>query len=316
MVHSKSSIRKIELKKFHNINNNNMIHPSNSSVKKEKSYSTRKRSEESRGALPLLSSKNRYGNKGMNKHLCECQKHAITEYCRTCRKFICHDCKTNSSKHKNHLTIRLNLDNLENNINLYGNLIQTDIKNIMELNKQVLKNNIERIGMEELEKNKEEINTKYKEVITNYSNIMKKIRKFLDKENEGRVKLLVGAYNSSSVKIHKEIYDLIENLKVKYNDKGHNEIKMADLEYYLGEINKKEGTLAVFKRDIIKYHLTNEINSNLKNSFDRINQILDEIINDENPFNLDSKFYPDLAKMNIIEQPNDQESSQDENDIK
>ena len=135
---------------------------------------------------------------------------------------------------------------------------------------------------------------------------MKRIRKYLDKENEGKVKLLVSAYNSSSVKIHKEIYDLIENLKAKYNDKNQKEIKFNELEYYLNEINNKEGTLAFFKRDIIKYHLTNEINDKLKNSFDKINNILDEIINEENPFNLDSKYYQELVNMKIINPPEDQ----------
>ena len=291
-----------------NILKNNIFFPNSNTLRlpnTEKNRLSRNRSEGALGYLPIVGSKTNL--LGSTTSLCECKKYLISDYCRNCRKFICNDCKLNNEKHKKHLTIRLNLENLENNINLYGNLIQTDIKNLIELNKNVLKNKNEIIDINLLEKNKETMNTKYKEVIDNYTNIMKRIKKYLDKENEGKIKLLVSAYNSSSVKIHKEIYDLIENLKAKYNDKNQKEIKFNDLEYYLNEINNKERTLTFFKRDIIKYHLTNEINDKIKNSFDKINNIMDEIINDDNPFNLDSKYYPDLVKMKIIK---DQEAGE------
>ena len=298
-------IKKID----NNILKNNIIFSNSNSFrlpKTENSRLTRNKSDGVLGVLPTVKRKNNF-ILGKNINFCQRKKHQISDYCRTCRQFICNDCKLNNEKHKNHLAIRINLENLENNINLYGNLIQTDIKNLIELNKKVLKNQKEIIDVDIFEKHKESMNTKYQEVIDNYSNIMKRIKKYLDKENEGKVKLLVSAYNSSSVKIHKEIYDLIENLKTKYNDKNQREFKFSELEYYLNEINKKESTLAFFKRDIIKYHLTNEINDKLKNSFDKINNILDEIISDENPFNLDSKYYPELVKMKIVKSSNPSE---------
>ena len=264
--------------------------------KAENAHLSRNKSDGALGVLPSLSTKTSRINNNIN--MCGCKKSIVSDYCRRCRQFICNDCKTKF--HKNHLTIRLNLENLENNINLYGNLIQTDIKNMIELNKNILQNKKEIIDIKELEKHKENMNTKYQEIILNYSNMMKKIKKYLDKENEGKVKLLVSAYNSSSVKIHKELYDLIETLKTKYNEKNQKELKFNDLEYYLNEINNKEGTLAFFKKDIIKYHLTNEINDKMKNSFDKINNILDEIINDDNPFNLDKKYYQELINMKIV----------------
>jgi hypothetical protein len=271
--------------------------------KTDNMHLSRNKSDGSLGVLPSVSKTNR-----ININLCGCKKNYVSDYCRRCRQFICNECK--SKNHKNHLTIRLNLENLENNINLYGNLIQTDIKNMIELNKNILQNKNEIIDINLLEKHKENMNTKYQEIIVNYTNIMKKIKKYLDKENEGRVKLLVSAYNSSSVKIHKELYDLIEKLKNKYNEKSQKEIRFNDLEYYLNEINNKEGTLAFFKKDIIKYHLTNEINDKLKNSFDKINNILDEIINDDNPFNLDKKYYQELVNMKIVS-PNSNNNDED-----
>ena len=270
----------------------------------------RNRSDGALEFLPFVTLKSNH--KANNINLCECKKYLISDYCRTCRKFICNDCKLHNENHKKHLTFRLNMENFENNINLYGNLIQTDITNLIEINKHILKNKKEVIDVSELESHKEKMNTKYQEIFDNYTNIMKRIKKYLDKENEGKVKLLVSAYNSSSVKIHKEIYDLIENFKAKYNDKNQRELKFNELEYYLNEINNKENTLAFFKRDIIKYHLTNEINDKIKNSFNKINNILDEILDEENPFNLESKYYPELVKMKIAKTQNFEEI----NDIK
>ena len=270
----------------------------------------RNRSDGALEFLPFVTLKSNH--KANNINLCECKKYLISDYCRTCRKFICNDCKLHNENHKKHLTFRLNMENFENNINLYGNLIQTDITNLIEINKHILKNKKEVIDVSELENHKEKMNTKYQEIFDNYTNIMKRIKKYLDKENEGKVKLLVSAYNSSSVKIHKEIYDLIENFKAKYNDKNQRELKFNELEYYLNEINNKENTLAFFKRDIIKYHLTNEINDKIKNSFNKINNILDEILDEENPFNLESKYYPELVKMKIAKTQNFEEI----NDIK
>ena len=270
----------------------------------------RNRSDGALEFLPFVTLKSNH--KANNSNLCECKKSLISDYCRTCRKFICNDCKLHNENHKKHLTFRLNMENFENNINLYGNLIQTDITNLIEINKHILKNKKEVIDVSELENHKEKMNTKYQEIFDNYTNIMKRIKKYLDKENEGKVKLLVSAYNSSSVKIHKEIYDLIENFKAKYNDKNQRELKFNELEYYLNEINNKENTLTFFKRDIIKYHLTNEINDKIKNSFNKINNILDEILDEENPFNLESKYYPELVKMKIAKTQNFEEI----NDIK
>lgn len=289
-----------------NVFQKSIFFQSPNALKLQNSDNTRMVKNKSDGALavlPVLTTKTNRNNKNNNNsnnhiNLCGCKNHIISDYCRVCRKFICNTCKLKN--HKDHLTIRLNLENLENNVNLYGNLIQTDIKNMIELNKNILQNKKEIIDINLLEKHKEDMNSKYQEIIDNYTNMMKKIKKYLDKENEGKVKLLVSAYNSSSVKIHKELYDLIEKLKAKYNEKNQREIKFNELEYYLNEINNKEGTLAFFKKDIIKYHLTNEINDKLKNSLDKINNILDEIINEQNPFNLDKKYYQELVNMKII----------------
>ena len=71
---------------------------------------------------------------------CSCGKHNVSDYCRNCKKFICFECKT-EQKHKNHLTIHLNMYNIEENVKNYGKLIQDDIQNKIEMNKNIFSKN-------------------------------------------------------------------------------------------------------------------------------------------------------------------------------
>ena len=69
---------------------------------------------------------------------CENHKYRVTDYCRICKKFICPECRLNET-HKNHLTIHLNLNNLEESIKLYLMLVQTNEKSRVKIiNKNIL----------------------------------------------------------------------------------------------------------------------------------------------------------------------------------
>ena len=69
-----------------------------------------------------------------NFAFCDKHKYKVSEYCRTCRKFTCQQCRF-EELHKDHLTIQLNLNNLEESIKLYIMLLQTnENKNIKKLN--------------------------------------------------------------------------------------------------------------------------------------------------------------------------------------
>ena len=69
-----------------------------------------------------------------NFAFCDKHKYKVSEYCRTCRKFICQECRF-EELHKEHLTIQLNLNNLEESIKLYITLLQTnEKKNVKNIN--------------------------------------------------------------------------------------------------------------------------------------------------------------------------------------
>lgn len=234
--------------------------------------------------------------------LCNCGKNNISEYCRNCKKFICLKCRV-EQKHKNHLIIRLDMLNIENNVKNYGKLIQDDIQKKIEMNKNIFhKNNF--VGDNILLDRKERIIQKYQEVIKKYETMMSRIDNKLRSEDKERTSLIINAYNELSQKMNKQLFKLLDKLKNNYILKNK-KILFNDLRSFFDDINSKEETLSFLGKDIIKYHLKNEINTKLKSSLDKIDRTLDEIDNEQIPFNLENKFSEELIKMEIIKHVKD-----------
>lgn len=232
--------------------------------------------------------------------VCNCGRHNISEYCRNCKKFICVECKT-EQKHKNHLTINLNIHKIEDNIKNYGRLIQDDIQKKIETNGTIfIKNEV--LDHNILMDRKEMVINKFKEVIKIYYKLMLNIENKLKNENKERTTLVINAYNDLSQKMNKQLLELLEKLNNNFILKERR-ILFNDLRSFFDEISSKEETLSFLGKDIIKYHLKNEINTKLKSSLDKIDRTLDEIIDDKNPFNLNEKFFEELIKMEIIKLP-------------
>ena len=233
--------------------------------------------------------------------LCTCQRHNISVYCRNCKKFICVECKA-EQKHKNHLILKLNMHNFEKNVKTYGRLIQDDIQKKIDMNRNVFGNKNELFDHNMLIKRKERIMNKYQEVIKIYKRIMYNVDNKLKTEDKERATLVINAYNDLSQKMNKQLIELLDKLNNNYIN-CNKKITFNDLRSFFDEINSKEETLSFLGKDIIKYHLKNEINTKLKSSLDKIDRTLDEISDDKNPFNLDNKYYEELIKMEIIKKP-------------
>ena len=226
--------------------------------------------------------------------LCGCKKYQISEYCRTCGKFICNECRI-SDKHKGHLNIHLNIFNLKQNILSYAKLLQNDIMGTLELNKNIKYNSVD----ESMNYNskKDIIDEKYEKAIEKYFQVINIINNYI---------LQIDAYNKNSIKIQKEINDLME----KFKNNKNKELNLNYLEYFFKEINSREETLLFLQKDIIKYHLVNEINIKMKSSMKKIEKILNEINNKSNPFNLNDKYKSEFSNMKIIK--SDIEKEKDE----
>ena len=277
-----------------------------------KSLFPRNRSESNLPALQSISLNNNSNNfktinnkKLKNINLndiecpCSCGKHNVSEYCRNCKKFICFECRT-EQKHKNHLTIHLNMYNIEENVKNYGKLIQDDIQNKIEMNKNIFSKN-EIIEDDILESRRKIIFEKYQEAIKTYQKIMSSVNTKLKTEDKERSSLVINAYNDLSQKMNKQLLELLDKLNKNYIN-CNRKIMFNDLRSFFDQINSKEETLSFLGKDIIKYHLKSLINTKLKSSLDKINRVLDEMTDENNPFNLDYKYYEELVKMDIIKE--------------
>ena len=228
------------------------------------------------------------------KYLCKCKKLKISYYCRTCKMVLCNNCK-NNEKHKNHLMIFINTDDIIKSIIEYGNNIQNEIINIINVHKTLLEKS-EIISFEIFAREKKNIIEKYQKMIENYILISNKIDNYLKKENKEVMKLKVESYNELLKKLNKEINDLMQKTQ-------NQQINFNSLKYIFYEISSKEDMISIFGQDILKYHLINDINTKLKSSIKVIEKTMEDLINKNNPFNLDSKYYDELVNMKIIELP-------------
>ena len=232
--------------------------------------------------------------------LCGCKKYPISEYCRNCGKFICNECRI-SDKHKTHLNIHLDMFNLKKNILSYANLLQKDIMGTLELNKNIRYNSFdENINYKSY---KDEINEKYERAIEKYFQVINNINNYISKLDKERTKLQIDTCNKNSLKIKNEIDDLM----LKFKNNKNKEINLNYLEYYFREINSREEMLLFLQKDILQYHLFNEINIKMKSSLAKIDKILNKINNTKNPFNLDDKYHNEFVNMKIIRPDNEKE---------
>ena len=227
---------------------------------------------------------------------CENHKYRVTDYCRICKKFICPECRLNET-HKNHLTIHLNLNNLEESIKLYLMLVQTNEKSRVKIiNKNILSEGDKTLDTFYLSERQFAMSQKYNRLDENYEDFMKKINKKLTKDTKYK-NIVINTFNDIALKINRQINEILNKLSEEKKKKKNKKISLEDLQYYFDEIAKKEETLKFLENGTIKYLLTWEINRKIEETLDIIENTLDEIINEENPFNLEHKFYQELNKI-------------------
>lgn len=256
----------------------------------------------SQKVFPVLNKSIFDNTKREEKFYCKCKKNIISYYCRNCKLLICNNCKANE-KHKNHLMANLNSDKYLEDIINYGNSIQKEIIDTINIHKTLLEK-LDILSYSSLSKEKEEFMDKYQKMIDKYVNISNKVEKYLNnKENEEIIKLKIESYNELLLKLNNEINNLMTNAKFK-------KINFNNLENILNEINNKEELISIFNKEILKYHIINEINTKIKSSIKLIEKEIEELVGKEIPFNLNNQFYEELINMKIIELPKKEEDTE------
>ncbi len=228
---------------------------------------------------------------------CSCERLSISEYCRNCRKFICIKCKS-EIKHKNHLTLNLNMINISENVKHYGKILQDDIQKKIDINRNIFTQN-EVLDEAMIINRKQIIYQKYKIGVANYKNTLNKIIAKLSLENKEKTSIKINAYNDYSKNIIKQLKDIEKKLQKNYINENK-KITFNDLRAFFDEINSKEESLNFFGKEVTKYQLKEEINTKMISSLDKIERLLNELCNEDSPFNLDNKYLQELSKLDII----------------
>ena len=168
--------------------------------------------------IKINSNKNKYAYKNTHFNFnddciyCDTHKYKPSEYCRTCKKFICPECRL-SQKHQNHLTIRLNFSNLEESIKLYIMLVITNEKrNLDIINKNVFSGEDEIINEEALNKKKDSVNENCNKLIKNYNIFLKKLEKRINLDKKNEKTIVINTFNDIAQKISKQIGDILIQL--------------------------------------------------------------------------------------------------------
>jgi hypothetical protein len=143
---------------------------------------------------------------------CENHKYRVTDYCRICKKFICPECKLKED-HKNHLTIHLNLKNLEESIKLYLMLVQTNEKRRVKIiNSNILSEGDKTLDNLYLSERQYAMSQKYDKLAENYELFMKKINKKLTKDTMKYKNIVINTFNDIALKINRQINDILNKL--------------------------------------------------------------------------------------------------------
>ena len=244
------------------------------------------------------------------ENICNCGRLSISEYCRNCRKFICLKCKT-ELKHKNHLTMHLNMVNLGENVKNYGKMLQNEIQKKIEINKNIFTKN-EILDEAMIMGRKQKVLQKYKEAIQNYQNIIYQIKSKLDSEDQEKASLLINSYKEYSKNIMKQLNVLEQKLDKNFVNLDK-KLSFNDLRSFLDEINSKEESLNFFEKDVIKYQLEREISTKMESSINKIDIILNQICDEDSPFDLDNKFLGELNKLDVIRKNIDKKEKEKDN---
>jgi hypothetical protein len=154
--------------------------------------------------------------------------------------------------------------------------IKEFIKKFCKDNYNVINNNLN-----ENENLIKEINMKYK----------LEIKEELILEGQNKTNELIDIYNEKSTKISDEINQILKQLE------GHKEkLNLTEFMSFFEKMGKEEEKLNLINKNIIKIHLSSQINDKIYSIMNKIEQIMNETYGDENNlFNLSPNFNMELS---------------------
>ena len=230
-------------------------------------------------------------NKNKNKNHCSnCKVNSMSFYCRNCQKFLCSKCRENK-EHNSHLMIQINENNLKETIELYANLLETDIEENINQNENFLIDFGEKNFSVNIE-NKQDVIIKKLKYLTNiYIKLIHFLEnKYLKEETEKNIE----QYNSST----KQISINIKNILNAFN-KNKKNLNFQEIKNYFKQINEIENEYNELNKNILIYKLNNSVNYRINCFYEEINDNIDKLININSIFDLDKKSIELLNNLNF-----------------
>jgi len=252
---------------------------------------------------------NKNETKQLNKdYYCSCKKELISYFCRNCKENICDNCRINSI-HLNHNLSQIDINNLNESVKLYAITLQSEIsKNIKEC-KSFLKN-------KEKENEKEDKNEN--SIVSKHDLIKEKYDKVLEMYNEhyNNLNIIDNENNESSLKnyiknskiTNEEIDNILNEIHIKFIKKKKS-MSIEEFNEYIKLLNEKDEILEINSKDIKKFKVNNQINIKMNIFYEKINMIIDEMLNSKNPFNLDDETY------NLYNEILEEKKKEEKNDL-
>ena len=216
-----------------------------------------------------------------------CKFNYIENYCRTCKQFICNQCRLNNL-HESHKSIQVNIDNLIDSVRLYAITLQSEILS----NHKVARDYVTKYKDKKKGK-KININERYNIILDKYNKISDIFNQLINNIdiNEKNVNeddtIILNDYINKTNGVNNEIEMLLNEIHEKYILQNK-KMKKEELEKYFNELNDKENSLDIKSINILEYRVNAEINNKMNQIYDELEEILDETLNSNNPLGIDS----------------------------
>ena len=265
-------------KKFLKDNKNDSI------LNSSKSYAVSSRNNK---ALSGFASVNNNNDDSPNYFCNNCNKRTLHFFCRNCQDFLCEECKK-LPKHNNHLKIKIDPFNLEENIKLYIMIVQTDIEQNIHSNEEYYRQFYNNENAIDNDNYRVKLIAKLEELANLYNNIIHKLKETYSKNNNEGIDMLINEYNLNSRIISGELNNILTDL---YTNFTQSRKKMGFLQFknYFNMINEKEKNWTSITKNIIVFKVNNDINEKVKKFYEKMEKEIDELINIKKPFCLEKK---------------------------
>ena len=259
-----------------------------------------------------------YEEENPNYFCSNCDKRTIGYFCRNCQDFLCEECKK-LPKHNNHLTIKIDPFNLEENIKLYIMIIQTDIEQNININEEYYKNFYESDSGIDNDGYRERLIKKLEKLALLYISIITKLKQTYSKTNNEGVDMIINEYNLNSRIISGELNNILTDIYSNYTQ-TRKKMVFNQFKNYFNMINEKEKNWNILTKNILVFKVNNDINEKLTRFYEKTENELDELMNSKTPFLLEKKeieFIEKVCGPNITGEENskkDEELIDEEND--